>query len=160
MIKNLSTTTFAAGCFWGVEEEFMHLPGVLETEVGYSGGHTENPTYEQVCADATGHAEAVRLRYDPAKVTYEKLLEKFWELHDPTTPNQQGPDIGSQYRSIIFYHNAEQKSLAEKSKENLELSGQYDASIVTEIVPAGPFYRAEEYHQQYFHKTGRRTCGI
>jgi peptide-methionine (S)-S-oxide reductase len=160
MIQKTKQATFAAGCFWGVEEEFMHVPGVLETEVGYSGGHTKNPTYENVCSDTTGHAESVRLTYDPEKVSYEKLLDIFWNLHDPTTPNRQGPDVGSQYRSAIFYHTPEQKTLAERSKEALEKSGKYNDPIVTEIIPAGPFYRAEEYHQQYFHKTGRRTCGI
>jgi peptide-methionine (S)-S-oxide reductase len=159
MNKNIQIATFAAGCFWGVEEAFHHLPGVLETEVGYSGGHTENPNYEQVSSGTTGHAESVRLKYDPEKIQYEKLLEIFWDSHDPTTPNQQGPDIGSQYRSIIFYHDNDQQRLALESKEKLDASGKYETPIVTEIIPAAPLYRAEEYHQQYFHKTGRRTCG-
>ncbi len=160
MYKKIDEATLAAGCFWGVEEEFMHVPGVLQTEVGYAGGHTQNPTYENVRTDKTGHAESVRLTYDPTQVTYEKLLEVFWNLHDPTTPGKQGPDVGSQYRSMIFYHTPEQKLLAEKSKTELEKSGKYHDPIVTEIVPASAFYRAEEYHQQYFHKTGRKTCGI
>lgn len=160
MEPKIGQAAFAAGCFWGVEEEFIHVPGVLKTEVGYSGGHTKNPTYEEVCSDATGHAESVRLTFDPAQVSYEKLLEVFWNLHDPTTPNRQEPDVGSQYRSVIFYHTPEQKMLAERSKEALAASGKYQNPIVTEIIPAGPFYRAEEYHQQYFHGTGRRTCGI
>lgn len=159
MNKNIKIATFAAGCFWGIEEAFHHLPEVLETEVGYSGGHTENPTYEEVCSDKTGHAESVKITYDPRAISYGRLLEVFWDSHDPTTPNRQGPDIGSQYRSIIFYHDPEQKGLAEASKTSLEQSGKYNSPIVTEIIPATPFFRAEEYHQQYFHKTGKRTCG-
>lgn len=149
--KRYETATFAAGCFWGVEEAFRNLKGVIETEVGYTGGKTENPTYEEVCSDKTGHAEAVKVTYDPDKISYQGLLKVFWEIHDPTQLNRQGPDVGSQYRSVIFYHTPEQKKLAEESKENIE-------GTVTEIVPAGPFYRAEEYHQKYILKTGRKVC--
>ncbi len=152
--------TFAAGCFWGVEDIFRKQEGVVNTQVGYTGGHTEEPTYEQVCADTTGHAEAVELEFDPAVVSYEKLLEVFWNMHDPTTLNRQGPDFGSQYRSAIFYHNPEQKQLAEASREQLSASGRYQKVIVTEIIAAGPFYRAEEYHQQYFEKRGGGSCHI
>ncbi len=151
---------FAAGCFWGVEDAFDKLPGVLTTEVGYAGGHTENPTYENVCTDTTGHAEALHLTYDPEKISYEALLRRFWQIHDPTTPNRQGPDVGSQYRSVIFYYTPEQKELAEKSKAELAASGAYIAPIVTEIVPMGKFWRAEEYHQQYVKRTGRGACHI
>lgn len=146
--------TFAAGCFWGVEDAFMQVPGVISTQVGYTGGHTNEPTYKQVCADATGHAEAVLLEYDPQKVTYEQLLEVFWRIHDPTTPNRQGPDIGSQYRSAIFYHSPEQASAAEASKKSLDASGRYGRPIVTQIVPADTFWPAEEYHQKYHLKHG------
>lgn len=142
--------TFGAGCFWGVEKAFRKIPGITETTVGYSGGHTKNPSYEDVCTDVTGHAEVLQVEYDSAKVSYEKLLEVFWNCHNPTMRNQQGPDIGSQYRSAIFYHTPEQKALAEKSKEALEKSVKFKKSVVTEIVPAGPFYRAEEYHQKYY----------
>ena len=149
---------FGAGCFWGVQYEFDQIKGVIETEVGYAGGHTENPTYKDVCTDKTGHAEAVHLRYDENLVTYNQLLTTFWEMHDPTTMNRQGPDIGSQYRSIIFYYDDEQKAVAEKMKEELNKSGKYSNSIVTEIVPASNFYKAEEYHQKYFEKTGQKVC--
>lgn len=145
---------FAAGCFWGVEEEFRTLEGVISTEVGYTGGHTENPTYEEVCSDATGHAEAVRVVYDPAKVSYEELLELFFKSHDPTTLNRQGPDTGSQYRSAVFYLNGEQRKAAEKMKAHLDAIKTFRHPIVTEITEAGPFYRAEEYHQQYLAKRG------
>jgi peptide-methionine (S)-S-oxide reductase len=144
--------TFGAGCFWGVEAKFRKLNGVLQTEVGYAGGHTENPTYMQVCAHNTGHAEVVRIKFDPTQISYEQLLDAFWNLHDPTTSNRQGPDIGSQYRSVIFYHSEEQRHVAMAAKERLEKSGRYSGPIVTQIVPATPFYRAEEYHQQYLDK--------
>lgn len=137
--------TFAAGCFWGVEEAFRKIAGVLTTKVGYSGGHTENPTYQQVCTGQTGHAETVQIEYDPTLISYEKLLETFWEMHDPTQWNRQGPDIGNQYRSIIFYHNPEQLSLAQASKAKLPNS----KAVVTQIIPAQNFYLAEPYHQQY-----------
>lgn len=148
----MEKATFAAGCFWSVEEAFTHLNGVTKTIVGYTGGHTANPTYEQVCSHTTGYAEAVQVTFDPKKITYEQLLNKFWEIHDPTTLNRQGPDIGSNYRSAIFYHSDEQRKLAEKSKNDLDRSGKLDRPIVTEITQAGPFYKAEEYHQKYHHK--------
>jgi peptide-methionine (S)-S-oxide reductase len=156
----LETATFAAGCFWGVEEIFRKTKGVKDAEVGYTGGYTENPTYEDVCTDKTGHAEAVRIKYDPKEVSYRELLKVFFENHDPTTPNRQGPDVGSQYRSAIFYHTLEQKEAAEKYRADLDKSGRFQNKIVTEIVPAGSFYRAEEYHQQYFAKHGGGTCHI
>ena len=149
---------FAAGCFWGVEEAFRTMPGVLATEVGYEGGSTPGPTYEEVCTGTTGHAETVRVTYDAQKVSYEDLLRKFWELHDPTTPNRQGPDVGSQYRSAIFYHTPDQRAAAERAKEDLERSVAYKAPIVTEIVPARDFWRAEEDHQQYVMKGGKNVC--
>lgn len=147
--------TFAAGCFWGVEAAFRKIPGVMETTVGYIGGRHENPTYEDVCSGLTGHAEAVEVVYDPTKLSFQTLLETFWSCHNPTQLNQQGPDIGSQYRSAIFYHNEEQRAAAEESKERLERSGRYDRPIVTEIVPATEFHKAEDYHQQYFEKSGQ-----
>lgn len=149
-MENNQKVTFAAGCFWGVEEAFMHLPGVVETIVGYTGGHVANPSYEQVCSHMTGHAEAVGVTFDPKKISFEQLLEKFWEIHDPTTLNRQGPDIGSNYRSAIFYHSEEQKKKAEKSRD--EAQKKFKDKIVTEITPASPFYKAEEYHQKYYHK--------
>jgi len=152
------TATFAAGCFWHVEEAFRRVPGVVSTEVGYTGGHTENPTYEEVCTDKTGHAEAVRMEFDPEKISYEQLLEIFWSIHDPTTLNRQGEDVGTQYRSAIFFHTPEQQALAEASKQRLAQSGRFKDPIVTEIVPAGPFYRAEEYHQRYLEKRGLSSC--
>lgn len=149
--------TFAAGCFWGVEELFRTRPGVIKTEVGYTGGSTPNPTYKMVCGDATGHAEAVQITYDPQKISYSDLLTIFWENHDPTTPNRQGPDIGTQYRSVIFYHSPEQEKLARASKKQLETSGMLRAPTITEIVPAPAFHRAEEYHQQYLAKRDAKT---
>ena len=146
--------SFAAGCFWGVEEAFRELKGVTSTMVGYMGGSTEDPTYGDVCTGTTGHAETVQVTFDPTKISYEKLLETFWNKHDPTTINRQGPDLGKQYRSIIFYHNDEQKKLAILSKEKLETSGKYKNLIVTEIIPAPKFYPAEDYHQQYLEKGG------
>lgn len=156
---NLKKATFAAGCFWGVEVAFRRVPGVVGTEVGYSGGHTEKPTYRDVCTDLTGHAEAVEVTYDPAKVSYAELLDAFWSCHDPTTLNSQGPDFGAQYRSVIFYLDAEQEKLARASVKELEESKTFKGKIVTEIVPAATFYPAEKYHQQYFAKAGREaTC--
>ena len=152
--------TFAAGCFWGVEAAFRQVKGVLSTTVGYTGGHVKNPTYEDVCSDGTGHAEAVEVEYDPSQVSYEALLQVFWENHDPTTSNRQGPDIGTQYRSAIFYHTPEQKAAAIASKEKLQASGKLKRPIVTEIVPASEFYRAEEYHQKYLEKRGLSHCRI
>lgn len=151
--------TFAAGCFWGVEETFRNIKGVISTAVGYTGGHTKNPTYEEVCTDLTGHAEAVEVLFDPDAVGYGELLRVFWESHDPTTPDRQGPDVGSQYRSAIFFHNNEQERLAKESKQELEKSGALRRAVVTEIVPAGEFYPAEEYHQKYLMKRGIKYCG-
>lgn len=156
--ENLQTATFAAGCFWGVEEAFRQVKGVKSTAVGYTGGTFKNPSYEDVCSDMTGHAEAVQIQYDPREVSYEQLLEVFWSVHDPTTKNRQGPDIGSQYRSMISYHTSEQEMLAKQSKENIERSGKFRNGIVTEIVQALTFYKAEEYHQQYYEKRGGGKC--
>ena len=152
--KTTQVATFAAGCFWGVEYAFRKIPGVLKTTVGYTGGHTQDPTYEQVCSHTTGHAEAVQIEFDPAKVSYEKLLETFWAMHDPTTPNRQGPDIGDNYRSAIFYNSPEQERSAAVLKQKLERSGKFQHPIVTEISAAKEFYKAEDYHQQYFEKRG------
>jgi methionine-S-sulfoxide reductase len=149
---------FAAGCFWGVQYYFDQVPGVTGTTVGYTGGTTEDPTYEEVCSHTTGHAEAVHMEFDPAVVSYETLVRHFFRLHDPTQLNRQGPDIGDNYRSAIFYMNDEQKLIAEKVME--ELQPKYDGKIVTEIVPVGPFYRAEEYHQKYAERTGRGMCHV
>ena len=156
----MATATFAAGCFWSVEAAFRQVPGVTATRVGYTGGTTTNPTYKQVCTDRTGHAEAVEVSYDPARVSYDELLRVFWEIHDPTQRNRQGPDIGTQYRSAIFYHDAEQEAAARASKERLERSGVHKRPIVTEIVPAQTLYQAEDYHQQYLEKRGLATCRI
>jgi peptide-methionine (S)-S-oxide reductase len=152
--------TFAAGCFWGVEATFRALEGVTETAVGYTGGATENPTYKDVCGDDTGHAEAVEVDYDPSRISYSDLLKVFWENHDPTTLNRQGPDVGTQYRSAIFFHSPEQKAEAEASRDALGKSGQFRRPIVTEIVPAVTFYRAEDYHQRYLEKRGLAHCHI
>lgn len=156
----MSKATFAAGCFWGVEALFRQLPGVASTRVGYTGGNSPNPTYEDVCTDRTGHAEAVEVEFDPGKIGYNQLLDAFWENHDPTTPNRQGPDFGSQYRSAIFFHSPEQEAAAKASKAALEKSGRYRKPIVTEIVPATNFYQAEDYHQQYLEKRGAASCHI
>ena len=150
--------TFGAGCFWGVEAAFQQVPGVLETAVGYSGGHTENPTYRDVCTDETGHAEVVQVTFDPAKVTFAQLLDVFWKLHDPTQVNRQGPDVGTQYRTAIFFHSPEQEEIAKKSRAALEAGGKLRRPIATEITPAGTFYRAEEYHQKYLQKRGAASC--
>jgi len=158
MNDNTQIATFAAGCFWGVEEIFRKIKGVRSTTVGYTGGRFENPTYEDVCTDRTGHAEALQIQYDPKQVSYEQLLEVFWNIHDPTTKNRQGPDIGSQYRSMICYHTPEQGKIAIKAKEELERSGKFRNKIVTEIVPASTFYKAEEYHQKYYQKRGGGRC--
>lgn len=152
--------TFGAGCFWHVEAEFRKLKGIEGATAGYSGGNFRNPSYEDVCTDKTGHAEVVQLEFNPGKVQYEKLLDAFWGMHDPTQINRQGPDIGSQYRSVIFYHNEGQKKAAHKSREMLEKSGRYKRKIATEILPAQKFWRAEEYHQRYFEKTGKAACGF
>jgi len=156
--KNLQTAMFAAGCFWGVEQTFREMPGVVSTEVGYTGGTVKNPTYEQVCTSRTGHAETVRLQYDPEKISYEKLLETFFANHNPTTVDRQGPDVGPQYRSAIFYENPEQEALAKAYKEKLDKSGKFQSPIVTQIVPAQDFFKAEEYHQQYLEKRGQKVC--
>lgn len=150
--------TFGAGCFWGVEAAFQGVPGVIDTAVGYSGGHTENPTYRDVCTDETGHAEVVQVTFDPAKVTFSQLLDVFWHAHDPTQVNRQGPDVGMQYRTAIFFHSPEQEETAKKSRAALEASGKFRRPIATEIVPAGKFYRAEEYHQKYLQKRGAASC--
>jgi peptide-methionine (S)-S-oxide reductase len=156
----MQKATFAAGCFWGVEAEFRQIKGVKQTTVGYSGGATENPGYRDVCSGMTGHAEAVEVEYDPSEVSYDELLKVFWENHDPTTLNRQGPDVGTQYRSAIFYHDEAQRAAAIESKEKLASSGRYRNPIVTQIAPAAQFYRAEEYHQQYLEKRGLATCKI
>ena len=160
MASRMEKATFGAGCFWGVEEEFRRVEGVTATAVGYSGGATDSPTYEEVCTGTTGHAEIVQVDYDPARASYEKLLELFWDSHDPTTPNRQGPDVGTQYRSAIFYHSVDQQSAAEASKRMQEQSGRFNSPIVTEIEPAGPFQRAEEYHQRYLEKRGLSSCKL
>ena len=157
VIKNNSKherAIFAAGCFWGVEEAFRNIKGVVSTRAGYTGGKTDNPTYDSVCTDKTGHAEAVEVEYDNSLVSYNELLNTFWKIHDPTTLNRQGPDIGTQYRSAIFYENAAQKALAIASKEKLERSGKYKKAIMTEVIPAVKFYPAEDYHQKYYIKHG------
>ncbi|MBM2819809.1 MAG: msrA [Nitrosarchaeum sp.] len=146
--------TFGAGCFWHVEDLFRKTRGVKSTQVGYIGGKLANPTYDEVCTDKTGHAEAVQIEYDPTEISFDELLQVFWGNHDPTSLNRQGPDIGIQYRSTIFFYNDEQKEIAQKSKDDLEKSGKYQKSIVTEIVSAPQFYKAEEYHQKYFQKHG------
>ena len=153
-----ATATFAAGCFWGVEAAFRSVRGVLSTSVGYTGGWLENPTYEAVCTDRTGHAEAVEVIYDPSMVSYEDLLDIFWQCHDPTQVNRQGPDVGTQYRSAIFFHTPEQERIAQASLKALERAGRYRKPIATEIVPAAMFWQAEEYHQQYLEKRGAVSC--
>lgn len=157
-MAELQKATFGAGCFWGVEEVFRKLPGVIYTRVGYSGGSTENPTYQEVCTDKTGHAEVVEVEFDSDVIPYTELLKVFWENHNPTTLNRQGPDVGTQYRSAIFYHSLEQKEEAEASKNALQQSEKWKKPIVTEITPAQPFYEAEEYHQRYLQKRGMDSC--
>jgi len=152
--------TFGAGCFWGVEADFRDVKGVADAAVGYSGGTLANPTYRDVCTGATGHAEVVQVTFDPAQVSYEKLLEVFFNLHDPTTLNSQGPDFGAQYRSAIFFHTPEQEASARAMKEKLQKSGRFARPIVTEIAPASQFYRGEEYHQRYLERRGLRACHI
>ncbi len=156
----MEKATFGAGCFWGVEELFRSVKGVSAATSGYAGGTTKNPTYDDVCSDQTGHAEVVEVEFDPAQVSYTQLLDTFWNNHDPTTRDRQGPDVGSQYRSVVFYHSPEQKAAAEAKKEELDKSGRFRRPIVTRIEPAPPFYRAEEYHQQYLKKHGRSHCAI
>ena len=152
--------TFAAGCFWGVEAAFRLVNGVTSTRVGYTGGPLADPTYEQVCTGATGHAEAVELEFDPQMVSYDQLLTVFWNCHDPTTLNRQGPDMGTQYRSAIFFHNPDQEATASASLQQLDEAGTLGKKIVTELEPAAIFYPAEDYHQQYFEKRGEGSCGI
>ena len=156
----MAKATFGAGCFWGVEVAFRNVPGVQDAVVGYSGGQTENPTYKDVCSGRTGHAEAVEVEYDPSAVSYDDLLKVFWENHDPTQVNRQGPDVGEQYRSVIFFHTPEQQAAALASKEALDKAGRYRKPIATQVVPAAPFYRAEDYHQRYLEKRGLATCRI
>lgn len=152
------TATFGAGCFWGIEAAFRRVPGVVDAAAGYSGGHTENPTYKDVCTDETGHAEVVQVTFDPARVSYKTLLDVFWRVHDPTQVNRQGPDFGSQYRTAIFFHSPEQETAAKESKAALETSGTLRRPVATEITPAGKFHRAEEYHQRYLEKRGAASC--
>ncbi len=156
----MERATFGAGCFWGVEAAFRRIEGVVSTAVGFMGGTVANPTYRQVCTDRTGHAEVVQLEYDPARIRYEDLLEVFWQIHDPTQVNRQGPDVGTQYRSVIFFHTPEQEAAARASKERVEKSGLYRRPLATQIVPAAEFWRAEEYHQQYLEKRGLAPCAI
>lgn len=158
--ERLEHAMFGAGCFWGVELYFSKLDGVVETEVGYSGGDVKNPSYKQVCSGDTGHAEVVRVKFDPEVISYEELLDHFWKVHDPTQVNRQGPDFGSQYRTAIFYYNEDQRKAAEAAKERLEKSGKHDRPIATEITEAGEFWRAEEYHQDYLRKRGIESCRI
>ena len=152
--------TFGAGCFWGVVETFRNLRGVLSTSVGYAGGTQENPTYQDVCTDKTGHAEVVEMEFDPSQISYDELLDFFWSNHNPTTLNRQGPDVGAQYRSVIFYHSPEQQATANASKEKLEKSGRFNRPIVTQIEPAPTFWRAEDYHQHYLQKRGQAHCAV
>jgi peptide-methionine (S)-S-oxide reductase len=154
----MATATFGAGCFWGVEAAFRRVPGVIDAAVGYMGGTLANPTYQDVCTDRTGHAEVVQVEYDPARVSYEDLLDVFFTIHDPTTLNRQGPDVGTQYRSVIFYHTPQQRDAAEAFKDQLQRSGRFRRPIVTAIEPAATFYRAEEYHQRYYEKHGLTGC--
>ena len=156
----LEKATFGAGCFWGVEAAFRQIKGVVSTAVGFSGGNYDNPSYHDVCTGRTGHAEVVEVTYDPARVSYEDLLKVFWENHNPTTLNRQGWDVGTQYRSAIYFHNATQEAAARASKEQLEKSGKYRKPIVTEVTPASTFYMAEDYHQQYLEKRGLSSCHI
>jgi peptide-methionine (S)-S-oxide reductase len=155
-----ATAAFAAGCFWGIEAAFRQIPGILATSAGYIGGHTSNPTYREVCTDRTGHAESVQVVYDPERVSYQQLLDVFWANHNPTTRNRQGPDVGTQYRSVIFFHSLEQEAQAKASLAQLAASGRYHSPIVTEVVAASEFYPAEEYHQQYLEKRGLSSCHI
>ncbi len=157
----MELATFGAGCFWGVESAFRQIPGVIDVKVGYAGGTVDNPTYKQVCTDRTGHAEVTQVTFDPSVVSYDTLLDAFWNMHDPTTLNRQGPDVGTQYRSAIFFHSPEQEAAAKASVAKLTASGRFKRPIVTQIAPAPQFYPAEEYHQRYFEKQGiAPTCHI
>ncbi len=160
MEKRTEKATFGAGCFWGVEAAFRRVKGVIDTAVGYAGGTLENPTYQDVCSKQTGHAEVVEVIYDPDQVSYGEMLEVFWNNHNPTTLNRQGPDVGSQYRSAIFFNTPEQQTVAQASLERLDLSGHFPRPIVTEITPTSTFYRAEDYHQKYLEKRGLAHCHI
>jgi peptide-methionine (S)-S-oxide reductase len=159
-MKMTATATFGAGCFWGVEATFRQVEGVQDAVSGYMGGHKANPSYEDVCTDTTGHAEVVQVTYDPEAVSYEALLEIFWSNHNPTTKNRQGPDVGRQYRSAIFFHDDEQREIAERSRAEADSSGRFPAPIVTEVTPAATFWRAEEYHQRYLERRGLSSCHI
>ena len=159
-MAQIEKATFGAGCFWGVEAAFRELPGVVSAAVGYSGGHFPNPTYRDVCSGETGHAEVVQVEYDPSLTSYKQLLDLFWSIHDPTQPNRQGPDFGTQYRSAIFFHMPEQEAAARASLARLESSGRLKRKIITQILPASDFWRAEEYHQQYFEKRGVKSCHL
>jgi len=156
----METATFAAGCFWGIEAAYRQVPGVTTTAVGYMGGHLEDPTYKDVCGGRTNHAEVIQVTFDPATVSYDQLLDVLWDNHDPTTLNRQGPDVGTQYRSAIFFHGPEQETAALASKQRQDASGRFPRKIVTEIAPAGTFWKAEEYHQQYLEKRGLAVCQI
>jgi peptide-methionine (S)-S-oxide reductase len=160
MENQTELATFGAGCFWGVELAFSQIDGVVATAVGYEGGTLPNPTYQDVCSDQTGHAEVVQIEFDPAKVSFERLVNEFWDLHDPTQVNRQGPDSGTQYRSAIFYHSSEQQAAAEASKQQLQASGKYSRPIATQIEPATTFWPAEEYHQKYLEKRGATSCHL
>jgi len=159
-VKHMEKATFGAGCFWGVEAAFRKIKGVISTSVGFMGGSTKSPTYKDVCTYTTGHAEVVQVEYDPSEITYEELLDVFWEIHDPTTLNRQGPDVGDQYRSVIFFHTPEQEAAAIASVKKLQESNKFHRQIVTEIVPAMDYYLAEDYHQQYAEKRGIGGCHI
>ena len=159
-MSSIETATFAAGCFWGVESEFAQTPGVLNTAVGYCGGQKENPTYKEVCSGTTGHAEVCQVEFDSSRTSFENLLEKFFSLHNPTTINRQGPDVGTQYRSAIFFHNDDQKQAAEKMIATLTEARRFSSPIVTQVVPFEKFWRAEEYHQKYFEKNGGGHCNL
>jgi len=156
----METATFGAGCFWGVEEAFRRVEGVIATAVGYAGGAHEDPTYRDVCSGRTGHAEVIQIEFDPARVSYAALLELFWSIHDPTQLNRQGPDVGTQYRSVIFHHSVEQEKIAKSLKDGIEKSGRFRRPVVTEILPVPTFWRAEEYHQQYIARGGPGACAI
>ena len=156
----MATATFGAGCFWGVEAAFRRIDGVTDAAVGYAGGHTDNPTYRDVCAGSTGHAEVVKVEYDPAQVSFESLLNAFWEMHDPTQVNRQGPDVGDQYRSVIFFHSPEQQTSAQASKEQLDADGALNRPVATVIEPEPSFWRAEEYHQRYLEKNSQAGCHL
>jgi len=156
----MATATFGAGCFWGIEATFRRIEGVIDTAVGYAGGHTDNPTYGEVCSHGSGHAEVVQIEYEPARISYEEILDTFWDSHDPTQLNQQGPDIGDQYRSVIFFHTSEQEAAAHTSRENLKARGAFSRPIATVIEAAPTFWRAEDYHQRYLEKRGQTACSV